>query len=187
MTAATANKRSVRNILINRPLQREFTISLIAIMMAAGVIVGVMIHMTLGGLTEGAPRTLSRFALERMLADVNAQLVMGTLLVIFLAVILTGFFGVFFLHRVAGPVYRFNVVLKQMARGEVPREIKLRQRDFFKETAMSLNEVILVLKRHEGASKRLETLIERQGLSSEASAELREIQKTLSSTHSPSS
>jgi methyl-accepting chemotaxis protein len=180
---SASNRRSVRNVLINRALQREFTVAMIAIMMSAGSIVGVMIHFTLAGITEGSPSTISRLALERMLLDVNSQLILGTILVIFITVILTGLFGIFFLHRVAGPVYRFRQVLKQIAAGQMPRQVKLRDKDFFKETAAELNHVIDVLKRHDEASKRIEALLSDQELSQvppQAAKKLKEIEKNLS-------
>jgi len=160
MAASGSDRRSIRNILINRPLQREFTLSMIFIMVSAGFVVGVMIHMTLSSITEGAPQTISRLALERMIQDVNTQLIMGTLVVIFVTVIMTGIFGVFLLHRVAGPVYRFRQVLKKMSGGELPREIKLRERDFFKETAAELNQVIHLFRKYEQTSREISKILD---------------------------
>lgn len=140
------SKRSIQNILINRPLQREFTLVMLAIMMTAAFAVGMTINFTLSSLTEDAPATISRTALERMIFDANSQLVVSSILIIFLAVVATGFFGVFFLHRVAGPVYRFGQVLKRISSGEIPNEVRLRRRDFFKETAEELNKVIQLIK-----------------------------------------
>src|SRR3989338_10302787 len=72
-----AYKRSVQNVLINRPMQREFTLVMLAIMMTAACAVGVLIHFSLKGLTEDAPSTISRLALEQMVFDVNSQLVVS--------------------------------------------------------------------------------------------------------------
>jgi methyl-accepting chemotaxis protein len=180
MVTMAANRRSVKNVLVNRPLQREFTLFMIVIMMTAGIIVGLMIHFTLTGMTEGSPGTLSRLALERMIADANAQLIMGTVLTIFISVIVTGWFGIFFLHRVAGPVYRFRQVLKQISAGELPRKFKLRERDFFKETGAELNRVIQLLRQQEEASKEMESLLSAnkgKTLSPDVCDKIREIQK----------
>ena len=65
MTPTSAgHKRSIQNVLINRPMQREFTLVMLAIMMTAACAVGVLIHFSLKGLTEDAPSTISRLALE---------------------------------------------------------------------------------------------------------------------------
>jgi signal transduction histidine kinase len=188
MDDSASNRRSIRNVLINRPLQREFTLSMIFIMVTAGTVVGVMIHMTLSGITDGAPQTISRLALERMISDIDSQLIMGTLVVIFVTVILTGVFGVFLLHRVAGPVYRFRQVLNSMAGGQIPREIRLRERDFFKETASELNQVIHLLRQYEQTSKEIIKILDvskDKPLSSQESARIRKLQSTLLQSKEP--
>lgn len=180
----SSDKRSIQNVLINRPLQREFTLIMLGIMMMAAFSVGMMINFTLRGLTDNAPITVSRTTLERMILDANSQLVVSSVLIIFLAVIATGFFGVFFLHRVAGPVYRFRKVLKQMGSGQVPEtDVHLRRRDFFKETADELNRVIHLLREFEETSETINLLlrqIPKEALPSDASTKLHQIQDSLS-------
>ena len=75
MTEKTIGKRSIQNVLINRPLQREFTLVMLGIMMTAGIAIGMVINFNLSGLIEGAPLTVSRATLGRMIADANSQLV----------------------------------------------------------------------------------------------------------------
>ena len=84
---AKSNKRSIQSVLIHRPMQREFTFVMLGIMMTAAFAVGMVINLTLGALTENAPITISRTTLERMIYDVNSQLVVSSILIIFLAVI----------------------------------------------------------------------------------------------------
>ena len=180
-----AYKRSVQNILINRPMQREFTLVMLGIMMTAAFAVGIVINLTLGSLTDNAPTTISRTTLERIIFDANAQLVVISILIIFLAVIATGFFGVFFLHRIAGPVYRFRQVLKRMGSGEIPPEVRLRRKDFFKETADELNRVIHVLKEYESVSHKMDGLLIQLSKSvpsqPELSATIKEVHNQLAS------
>tara|TARA_B100000886_G_C20098570_1_gene356886 strand:+ start:98 stop:529 length:432 start_codon:yes stop_codon:yes gene_type:complete len=53
------------------------------------------------------------------------------------------FFGVFISHKVAGPMYRFNNHLNDIADGnKEPGEIKFRDGDFFPEIAESFNRTI---------------------------------------------
>jgi hypothetical protein len=40
-----------------------------------------------------------------------------------------------FSHRIAGPIYRINAVLRQWIEGEPPRKVTLRRGDFFHDTA----------------------------------------------------
>ena len=148
MDKSNRNKRSVQNVLINRPLQREFTLVMLAIMMAAGLGAGAIIHLRLKKLMSDLPSTISRVTLESMVLDVHAELLVGIILVLFLAVIATGFFGAFFLHRVAGPIHRFQSIPKRIGKGELIDEVRTRRRDFFPELATAINAVIGILKRY---------------------------------------
>lgn len=177
-----SDKRSIQNVLINRPLQREFTLVMLAIMMTAAFAVGIAIHFTLNGLAEDAPPTISHLTLERMIFDASSQLVVSSILIIFIAVIATGFFGVFFLHRVAGPVYRFRKTLERMGSGEIPSEVQLRRRDFFKETADELNRVIQLLKQFDNTSQKIDKVlneIPEQALSKDLNHKIHEVRDTL--------
>ncbi len=177
------DKRSLQNVLINRPLQREFTLVLLAIMMTAAFAIGIVINFTLGTLTENAPNTISRLTLERMVFDVNSQLVVSSILIIFIAVIASGFFGVFFLHRVAGPVHRFRQVLKKMGSGEIPGDVQLRKRDFFKETADELNRVIQLLREMDNTAQKINMVLNqlpKDALPPDLSNKIQDINTTLS-------
>lgn len=182
MANSEENKRSIQNVLINQPLQREFTLAMLAIMMTAGFSVGFMIHLVLRDLAKGVPPTISRATFEQIVYDVNSQLVVGAILIIFIAVIITGFFGIFFLHRVAGPIYRFQVVLNRLGRGENIHEIKLRRRDFFPETADAVNLVIRLIRRQDAAIKDISDLLRRvpvENLDPELKGELDKLRKEL--------
>lgn len=181
-TKNSREKRSIQSVLINRPLQREFTLVMLAIMMSAAFAVGMVINFTLGNLTENAPTTISRLTLERMVFDANSQLVVSSILIIFIAVIATGFFGVFFLHRVAGPVYRFRQVLKKMGSGEIPGNVQLRKKDFFKETADELNRVIQLLREFDHTSQKIDqvlTQLPKESLPADLSNKIRDIHNSL--------
>ncbi len=181
-TQNPSDKRSIQNVLINRPLQREFTLVMLGIMTIAAFAVGMVINYTLNGLTETAPNTISRTALERMIFDANSQLVVSSILIIFIAVIATGFFGVFFLHRVAGPVHRFRKVLERMGSGEIPGDVQLRRRDFFKETADELNRVIQLLREFDNTSQKIDsvlTQIPKEKLTQDLSTKITEIRTSL--------
>ena len=68
----------------------------------------------------------------------------------FLSIIVAGISGVVFLHRVAGPVYRFRITLRRWAdTGETPREMKLREGDFFQEVAAEFNRVFKLMHSNE--------------------------------------
>ena len=45
-------------------------------------------------------------------------------------------------HRIAGPIYRFGVVLRSMLRGDFSPRVRLRPRDYLKEEARLLDELL---------------------------------------------
>ena len=60
----------------------------------------------------------------------------------FIILIVLGIMGIYYTHRIAGPIYNINRALDLAAAGLHHREIRLRQGDFFQETANKLNKVL---------------------------------------------
>lgn len=139
-------KRQLRNILIHKPLQRQYTILMIAIMMASTLVISFIIHGTMKQALVGNPYRVGKVSPYELLSVINEQLIMRVSMTLFVAVIVATAIGVVFLHRVAGPVYRFQMILKKMATGVIPNDVKLRDKDFFKEVAGEFNNVFRVLR-----------------------------------------
>lgn len=135
-------KRSARNIFIHKPMQREFSLVLIALLMVSTVAVGFVIHSTIREAVFGGGFRFGKVSVYEVLSDVSYQLVVRVSLILLAAMVVIGLFGVFFLHRVAGPVYRFRRVLMRLNDGDIPPPIHLRDGDFFIETAAELNTLI---------------------------------------------
>ena len=138
-------KRRVRNIIIHKPMQREFSFVLITLLMISSLAIGFVIHHTIHSAVFGGFR-FGKVSPYEILSDVSYQLIIRVSCVLFVTLIVIGMFGLLFLHRIAGPVYRFRQVFLALNRGEIPRQIKLREGDFFEETA---NEINILLKRFE--------------------------------------
>lgn len=54
--------------------------------------------------------------------------------------------GVFFSHRIAGPLYRFKQVFRAIRDGEIPRRVKLREGDYLADEARELNLMLVGLR-----------------------------------------
>ncbi len=140
-------KRRARNILIHRPMQKEFTMVLIALLMVSLLAISFVIHSTIREAVFGGGYRFGTVSPAEVLSsDVSYLLIVRVACVIFVTLIIIGMFGVFFLHRVAGPVYRFRQTFLKLNRGEVPPQIKLREGDFFEETAQEINKYLEHLK-----------------------------------------
>ena len=69
---------------------------------------------------------------------ITYKLFVRSLLLIFAIAILS----VFISHRTAGPIYKFEQIIRALASGKVVQEIKLRKRDEFYELASAINNLI---------------------------------------------
>lgn len=135
-------KRRVRNLIIHRPIQREFTLVLVALLVVSSLAIGFVIHDTLREASTGGGLQFGKINPYEVLSEVRYQLILRVTAILFVTLIVIGLFSVFFLHRVAGPVHRFRQVFMHINDGGIPSEILLREGDFFQETAVEINRLI---------------------------------------------
>lgn len=158
-------RRRVRNILIHKPMQREFTFVMISLLMVSTLAVGFVIHQTIREAAFGGGFQFGKINPYDILSEVSYQLIMRVSAVLFLTLIIIGVFGVFFLHRVAGPVYRFRQIFMRINDGEFPKFVRLREGDFFSETASEINQLVNKLRfdyeRDRAAKQQLQQIIEK--------------------------
>ena len=55
--------------------------------------------------------------------------------------------GAFFSHRIAGPIYRINNLLKEMAQNGEVKHVQIRKTDFFQELPQNINLAIDTIKK----------------------------------------
>ena len=139
---ARAYKRRARNILIHKPMQKEFTLVLIGLLMVSLLAISFVIHSTIREAVLGGGYSFGKISPVELLSDISYQLIVRVASVLFVTLIIVGLFGVSFLHRVAGPVYRFRQTFLKLNRGEMPPAIRLREGDFFDETAQEINKYL---------------------------------------------
>jgi len=178
ITAARPYKRRLRNVLIHKPIQREFTLVVLSLLIVSALAVAFVIHSTIREALMGGGYRFGTVSPYEVMADVSYDLIYRVSLILFLTLLVIVVFGVFFLHRVAGPVYRFQSVLRRMAHGEVPDDVHLREGDYFTETADDLNHVLRLLRERQDRIHALESqlveLFQKNALSPTLLVELRE-------------
>ncbi len=152
-------KRHIKNIVIHRPMQREFSFMLIALFMVASAAIAWVIHQTIRDAAFGGGFYFGKVNPFEILSDVSLKIVFRVTLVLILTLAIIGVYGIMFLHRVAGPVYRFRQTLLRVNRGEIPNEIKLREGDFFHEMAHDINIVLRRLKTEQDRIEELKTKV----------------------------
>jgi nitrogen fixation/metabolism regulation signal transduction histidine kinase len=136
-------------------MQREFTLVVISLLIVSALLIGFVIHATIREAMMGGGYQFGRISAYEVMSDVRYDLIVRVSLVLFITILLIAVFGIMFLHRVAGPVYRFRSILRKVSQGEIPEEFHLRAGDFFTETADDLNGVLRVLRERR---ERIQTL-----------------------------
>lgn len=138
-------KRRVGSVLIHKPMQREFTFVVISLLIISSLTIGFVIHATIREAMMGGGYRFGKISPYEVMSDVSYNLIVRVSLVLFITIFAIAIFGIFFLHRIAGPVYRFRHILRKLSNGEIPSEVRLREGDYFTETAADLNNVLRLL------------------------------------------
>ncbi|MCS7181475.1 MAG: hypothetical protein NZ891_09050 [bacterium] len=136
-----------RKYLINKPVQFIFS--------GITVYFIILVIILVGGLTYFITfnTILSQFEIEKKTIDIleiiqtiNSLLLkrIGILMVVLLFLVF--YLQIRFLHRIAGPLYRIEKTLRELAEGKNVEFIKLRKKDFYKSLADAVNKVIEYVK-----------------------------------------
>lgn len=168
-------RRRAKNILIHKPMQREFTLVLIGLLMISIFAVAFVIHSTIREMTLGGGYHFGKVSPYEVLSDLGYQLVVRVSCILLVTLIVIGFYGVFFLHRVAGPVYRFRQTFLRLNDGEIPNPVNLREGDFFGETAAEINRLLKRLQFEKDRSKQIREKLKTSasGLAAPAAQEIK--------------
>jgi len=140
--ATRPHKRQAKNIIIHRPMQREFSFMLIALFMVSSMAIAWVIHQTIRDAAFGNGFVFGKVNPIEILSQVSYSIIIRVTLILILTLIIIGAYGIMFLHRVAGPVHRFRQTLLKVNRGELPADIKLREGDFFHDMANDINVIL---------------------------------------------
>jgi methyl-accepting chemotaxis protein len=132
-----------RKYLINKPLQFIYSGITIYLLLIGIIVVGITTYYitldTILSQLEAQGGLLQAYEIVRSINSLIAKRV-GILL---LTVMVFAFIlAVYYLHRLAGPVYRIEKTLNDMAEGKEVSPVVLRKQDFFKSLAEALNKII---------------------------------------------
>ena len=135
------NKRKVTSLLIHRA-QREIGILVVVVLIITTVVLAFMVHLTLQqALEQVSSNEMSGGAVEALL--VFKRLLLDRMLVsLGLGIFVIGYVVIKALHRATGPLGRIVLTLRALADGEDPKEIVIRQDDYYVELAQEVNRVI---------------------------------------------
>ncbi|MEM2117213.1 MAG: hypothetical protein QW754_05755 [Thermoplasmata archaeon] len=132
-----------RKYLINKPVQFIFSgITIYFILLIILLIAGLTYYITLNTILSQLELENKLINAYEIITTINSILIkrLGVLCFAFLLVVF--YFEIRFLHRIAGPLYRIEKVLKELSEGKNVEKIKLREKDFYKSLAETVNLVI---------------------------------------------
>ncbi|MCD6408645.1 hypothetical protein J7L87_06320 [bacterium] len=118
--------------------------------------------------------------ITEQIVNLKKHLIFSLTLLLIGNVFLIGLASLFFSHKIAGPLFRFEKILNQITKGgEIPENFRLREKDFPKKLAKEIEKFFLFLKRKEEQEKerikKLKELISSSSLSEEIKRKLEEI------------
>ena len=87
------DRRSLRHIIIHRPMQREFTLITIAIMLFSAVVVNFLIQYTLQEIIASNVSGFGKIGAYNVLSDASFELIVRVTLVMFVTIMAVGLFG----------------------------------------------------------------------------------------------
>jgi len=135
-TEKSTHKRKIR--LIKKDFQIQFIIKFCLIILA-GVIIStaLLIFLSQGTLTSSFQN--SRLVIQKTGLAIIPAVLYTNLITLCLISAITVFVTLFISHKIAGPIYRFEKEMKNIALGNLSKKISLRKNDQIKEMAESLN------------------------------------------------
>jgi len=130
-----------RNYYIDKDFQTKFILkfcSLVAFgsFLTVALICWLAQHSTTVGIADGrvAVHTTAEYLLPLLLQTVFVQLVVVSLAVIVMTLL--------FSHKIAGPLYRFKVMLGALGEGDLSKPMRLREGDQLQKVSEAYNEAV---------------------------------------------
>jgi len=132
-----------RRYLINKPLQFIYSGIMIYLLLIGIIVVGVgTYYLTFNTILDELEAQGGLQQAYDIVRGINL-LIMKRVGIMFIVVLIFSFgLGVYYLHRIAGPIYRIEKTVREMAEGKKVEPIRLRKKDFFKSLAEAVNKLI---------------------------------------------
>jgi len=132
-----------RNYLVNKPLQFAYAGIAIWLLLIAIILVGTFTYyITLNTILNQLQMENQLIDAYRIVSTINSILIKRIGFLLIFVILLALILEILFLHRIAGPIYKIEKTLNDIANGKKVQPIKLRKKDFFKSLAASVNKVI---------------------------------------------
>ena len=133
-------RRSLRNYLIKKDIQLGLTYRFLFILIIFSLFIGFQAYITFWPVAKG-------FITKELINLVRYQVLIRMLLFSLPLIVVILGLTIVFTHRIAGPIYRFELTLDKLIQGEDVALINLRPGDELQELAKKINELISQIKK----------------------------------------
>ena len=128
-----------RRYIVKRGFQLKYTfIILIFILLTAVISTAIVYLAVFPFLSAKLASVYPQARLVAVLKDAHSKVLVSTALILPIA----AWIGIMLSHRIAGPWYRLEKILRDVAKGKLTAEVKLRKGDELQTLADAINEVI---------------------------------------------
>ena len=168
-----------KNYYIKKQFQRNFILKFCALVVAGSAITGLVIYL----MSRSAVCT--SFENSRLVIKSTADFILPAVLLssavsVILISLATIVITLFASHKIAGPLYRLEKDVQEIASGNLKVVFRLREDDELKALLGSMNDMVNALRgRIAGAKEGLKTLESSSGISAEARDGVRRIREAL--------
>lgn len=141
-----------RQVYIKKDFQTRFIIKFILIFILGGAIsIGLTMLISQDTLTSSFAD--SKLMIQKTSLAIMPSVVFTALITTFLVSIVAVLVTLFVSHKIAGPIYRFEMDIERIASGDLSSRIRLRKGDQFTEIVTTLNNMIDCLNKNLSALK----------------------------------
>lgn len=148
---------------INKPIQIGY-FGLTAWFICIGILLvgSLTYYFTLNTIIEQIQLSAQNFDALDVVHKINLILQKKLSLVFIFLLIVAGALVILYLHRVVGPIYRIEKILRDVIEGKPFQTISLRRKDSFKTLAQTINAFVTY---YESRFQKIKETLEKQGIS----------------------
>lgn len=169
-----------KNYYIKKEFQRNFILKFCAIVLAGSAISGVTIYLLSRATVTTSFENL-RLGIKSTADYILPAVLLSSAVVIIATGIATIFITLFTSHKIAGPLYRIEKDIEDVASGNLRREFNLREGDEIRPIAEGLNAMVRFLKNEISALKKTAAELEALPAANDLPGEVKQKIKALKS------
>lgn len=141
------NKRRPGRIYVEKVVQNDFILKFCMLVGCGALVISAVLYLW-GKFSTTVSIVNARVMVTSTADYLLPLLIQTTLIVMIFVAIMTAFMTLYVSHKIAGPIYRFKQMFKELSEGNFTHQVKLRKDDKLQEVAGEFNAMISSVKNH---------------------------------------